>query len=330
MNLSLSVHADILKMAKTKEKREAIKWFHARRVFFRVENFHDGLELARQSDHPDARFLVSLFADAPYQHPLACEEALAVFMARQDDPRCLCWAGCVLHGEDGEEDEAYERRRRHLFRMSSEGGCAWGRQLFSCLSKDRVQRLAMVEQLEMAVAQGEPDAMYCRGDCTWNENGGAEDIERAKKLWLQGAELGSPECQFEYAFWCCTDSPVEKFEWLRRAALQSETFARRLFKIARKDTVFLGGDCAGRLPYEIGCAVAVIMGHKFWTKASKSEKFPCERAFDLFKRCNEEAKHAVLCWLWIAKQHGIVKDIKLLIAGLIWEQRAAWSEKACD
>ncbi len=43
---SFVIHADILKMAKAQEHRKAIKWFHARRIFFEKEmNFAEGLEL---------------------------------------------------------------------------------------------------------------------------------------------------------------------------------------------------------------------------------------------------------------------------------------------
>ncbi len=67
MSSLFSVHADVLKMAKSKEKREAIKWFNARRVFFKRDLRADlelargvGLELARESEHSDARYFASL------------------------------------------------------------------------------------------------------------------------------------------------------------------------------------------------------------------------------------------------------------------------------
>ncbi len=60
------VHADVLKMAKTEAQRERIKWYHARRIFFGQAMLTEGLALARQCQHEDARFLVSLFpGDTP-------------------------------------------------------------------------------------------------------------------------------------------------------------------------------------------------------------------------------------------------------------------------
>ncbi len=58
--MSFKVHSDVLKMAKTEEKRERIKWDHAMRVFIDV-SVSEGFELARQCRHDDALFLVSLF-----------------------------------------------------------------------------------------------------------------------------------------------------------------------------------------------------------------------------------------------------------------------------
>ncbi len=70
------IHADVLKMANTKEKRDAIKWFYARSVFFGAfRSFADGLALARQSENADARFLVALFAG---EAPCTSDEVLAV------------------------------------------------------------------------------------------------------------------------------------------------------------------------------------------------------------------------------------------------------------
>ncbi len=123
-----SVHADVLRMAKSKEKRERIKWFHARCVFFGlrlppshtaeqcIAAFAAGLTLACKSENEDARHLASLFPNEP---PASKEEAVAVFLACRD-PRCLCWA--VRLGA-GPMDE--------LLRASAEAGYAWGQVAFA-------------------------------------------------------------------------------------------------------------------------------------------------------------------------------------------------------
>ncbi len=69
---------------KTEEKRELIKWIHARRIFFDRHEFGSGLALARECRHPDARLLVSLFPDGA---PATGEQAARVFLVKEDDAR---------------------------------------------------------------------------------------------------------------------------------------------------------------------------------------------------------------------------------------------------
>ncbi len=114
---------DVLKMAKTEEKRELIKWYYARRSFFgdqgKERAFRDGLALARQCLHQDALFLVSLF---PSGWLKTNEEAASVFLARRDDPRSLCWGAlCAYLGRILEH-----RDMNDMFRQSGAAGYAWG------------------------------------------------------------------------------------------------------------------------------------------------------------------------------------------------------------
>ncbi len=269
---SFAVHADILKMAKTKEKREAIKWFHARRFFFEKENFRAGLELARQSEHPDARLLVSLFPEAP---PAKKEEALAVFMARQDDPRCLCWAGALTEGEVGEE----------LFKRSAESGCAWAQ----THRMKKLQKSEKVAMLERAVAQGEPKALFRRAEYAWDGSFCSVHTERGMLWWLQGAELGDPACQREFALRCCDNNSVARYEWLRRAAVQDTIV---YFHLLAGDAVnqvtrfVLGG--SGRILFEIGAAVVVAKRYqRYWACIDGREQKNCVSA----SSCGVHALH---------------------------------------
>ncbi len=213
------MHADVLKMAKSKEQREAIKWFHARRVFF--EEFEseceNGLALARESEHPDARFLASLFPGAA---PATLEAAMPVFLAQRDEPRCMC---CSI-GPIRVRSRVSRGAGRFL---SSLGGYAWGA-LYHCFSLrgDKKQYWVLMDK---AVAQGEPSAMFLGGFYALKGLGPVEQARAAQ--WLrQGAELGDASCQELYGKNCCTKGSVAKFEWLRRAALQGEGNAVLGFK----------------------------------------------------------------------------------------------------
>ncbi len=85
-------------------------------------------------------------------------------------------------------------------------------------------------------------------------------------------------------------------------------------------------DGSGRILYEIGAAVPVLREQEIWGTLDRKEKFACERAAAVYACCNAEAKRAVMCWLWLSPAKNVVKDIRLLIADLVWEERAAWSD----
>ncbi len=301
------VHADVLKMAKSEEQREAIKWFHARSTFFAHGDEPDvagGLALARESEHPDARFLASLFPENASGVAWQWEEASDVFLAQGDEPRSLCWA--VSCGAEPRED---------LLRRSAEGGCAWGAAMYSsCSSKG--DKLAL---LEKAAAQSDPDALYRLCDCEGME-------ERAAELLRRGAEVGDPDCQYTFAKKCFAEDAVERFEWLRRAAVQDHVRAWvELKRVAMEQITLRDGGGSGRLLYEIGAAFAQMTLTRLYNDAEESAK---GFAASFFTRCNEEARKSVQCWLWLAKKEkNVAKDIRLLISDLIWDQRAAWSER---
>lgn len=164
--------------------------------------------LAQRCQHVDAQFLVSLF---PEEAPASnAEQAKRAFLARADDPRCLCWAShCWLSGvENGPNVE--------LLRRSAEAGYAWGEQCFARYCDDAEE----AAWLEKAAAQGEPEAMFALGESLWSGIGTIVDKSRASELWREAALLGCARGQLAYGEKVCMEGSLEQFVWLRRAVLQ--------------------------------------------------------------------------------------------------------------
>ncbi len=320
----MRVQADVLKMAKTAEQKEHIKWFYARYVFFGGSRAA-GLALAREADHEDARFFVSLFLSGA---PATRQEAEAVFLAHADDARCLCWAG-----QCGTDRSVTER--------SARAGCAWGQYHWA--------RLCGLDErmlwIEMSVAQGEPDGLWWKAFLLWSGIGLDMDKQMdkimAEQMWRSLAEMGHASSQTEIAERCCDKDSLERFVWLRRAAMQcnfpsafalTECVAGNLnrYKRGAVGPLILSHNqylAAARIVFEIGYA---LDSFKEWRKACYgAEREHCgDQCIQLYRHWCKEAKKSVLCWLWIAKKTLVVsKDIRLLIADLIWEERAAWSAK---
>ncbi len=300
----MKVHADVLRMAKTEEKRDRIKWYHARRIFFDRCCFAEGLELAKESNHPDARFLVSLFPDGG---PTTEENAKQTFVAHGDDARCICWAAVCGGGSE-------------LLQRAAEAGNAWAQFLYYLAVKG--------PWLDLAVAQCEPKAMTKLADRLWVEREYNDETEMALAflLWREAAELGDGTAQFKYACFCCPDS-LERFKWIRRAVTQPGHIGLRdLLWWAIEQVSMFEKSGSGRIVFEVGAAFASI---ECWKDIGRSsaEVVACSRAMQLYKQWCFEANVAVLCWLSLARSNGVAKDIRLLIADLIWDERAAWSER---
>ncbi len=304
------MHADVLKLAKSKGQRERIKWFHARFVIFDCEHFGDGLVLARDSEHEDARFLVALFGD---RVPKTKTEAAAVFLAQKDDARCMSWA--ALCGAFPSEA---------LFLASAERGDALGQFCVGrmCAGPERVK------WLEAAVAQGEPKAMSFLAMMLFNGWGGFEDKKSAKRLWKQAALLGEMHAQRDYADKCCVADSVGQLVWLRRSAMQGPKAAFFHLRDAawKHVPIYRKQGHSGRIIFEIGCALSNIdnwEGHGCTCEVVRD----CWEAIGLYNKWCDEAKRAVMCWIWLARNQGVAKDIRLLIADLIWTERPVWSER---
>ncbi len=301
----MKVHADVLGMTNSANQKELIKWYHARTLFFK-KRFGEGLALARECKHPDARFLASLFVDGP---PATCLEAAAVFLTRGDEPRCLCWAAQCGGGR--KDTTTYE-----LLRLSAEGGYSWGQAKWGKL-------MGEIEWLEKAAAQGEPQAWLLLG-CEFTEKPdvSAANRRRGTRFLFRAARVGLAMAQYLCSRLCCKEGSLQQFQWLRRSVIQGGLGSLELVSCAARELALHERGGTGRFVFEIGSALAA--SHN-WRNLPEFES--SVRCVVLFRQWTDDARRGVLCWLWLAREKGVVKDIRLLIADLIWEERAEWSDR---
>ncbi len=310
----MKCHAYVLEIAGTDEKRQLILLLHALRVFFRKGSasvMQDGLAAARMCNHEDAHFLVSLF---PEGAPATTEEARAIFLAQGEDRRCLCWAI-----ESG--GLAWREPWKSMVMRSEEAGYSRAQHIVGVLSSDDNQ---VTKWLEKACAQHETQAMVFLGQHLFFRN----EKARAEELWRQAAELGDPSAQYDLADKCCEENSLERFEWLRRSAANSVGIGalERLVYLAVEQTRRWDRGSSGRNVFEIGAALCEASDWKK-TAREKERQEAGERAIELYEQWLEQARRAVLCWMRLSKQLRMPKDIRLLIAHLMWRDRSVWSER---
>ncbi len=154
------------------------------------------------------------------------------------------------------------------------------------------------------------------------------DKKRSELLLRQAALLGEYEGQLKVALNCCGECSVERFEWLRRAALQEVQVQAQnivLSAASQQWQLFAKGG-TWRIVFEIGASPA---NYEDWNRcASPDEVVAGEASLALYSKWRGDAKRAVWCWLWLARDLRVVKDVRLMIADLIWNERFSWSDKA--
>ncbi len=149
------------------------------------------------------------------------------------------------------------------------------------------------------------------------------DTARAKVLLREAALLGEAEHQYTFALCFCPEHSLERYVWLRLATLAGHRAALWCLKskIAGRLKMYDEG-ASGRLVFEIGATSSRVC-----CCAESAHEAECLRAVQLHAQWCEEARQGVLCWLWLARIKGMAKDMRCIIARLIWDDRAAWSER---
>ncbi len=311
----MEVHADVLRMAASKEKRDRIKWNHACTVFFGA-SVTDGLELAHLSDCEDARFFVSLFRDE--KGPLTRERARECFLAHPDDPRTLCWAAELESGP----------LRAAWLGQAAEGGYARAQTLYAVRNGADESESRM--WLEKAVAQEDSEGMLVLA-MRLTESSNFRDVQRVYQLLRSAAELGNCAAQYQFSQYCCATDTLEQVLWLRRAAIQHllslhRKAIMRLCVLARSAVPLFDKGGSGRITYEIGQGLAQLVTQ--WKREifDNEMRLQCERALALYLSWHNEASEAVVLWLRLSRTHGVAKDIRLLVAHDIWSHRLIWGD----
>ncbi len=206
------------------------------RVFGVGKRSHEGLALARQCQHEEARFLVSLFLTSA---PATRESAEAYFLTR-----CLCWAV-----------ECGAQPRRELLQRAAESGYGYAQVRLAAFVENRNERLKLIHK---AAACGEPEALFLLG-CE------LETVE-VRALWQEAARLGQRDAQLRVALILCPSRSLEQLQWARRASCQGLEDAKNMLS-ALSPTIlemYENGWTSGLSVFELGTAMANDEEWKFW------------------------------------------------------------------
>jgi hypothetical protein len=294
------------------DKEEQIKWWDALYAFHK-EDWELGLELARESRHPDAQWLAALF---PSDVEVTRQRMSEVLLAQREDPRGLLLAWRLTRTNES----------KPLLRRAAELGYAPAQVEMSTWTLDRVE---MEKWAQLAASQSDRSGIYLLAVCAYNDRSGMPEARaKAIALYKQSAELGFPPAEFAYGQIGFAFS-WELFHWYARAAAHG--FNRRFFGDTVAATVpsFEKGENA-KILLTVAPLIRAnldVAGRTLLGKSFSSERIDqLQRVVKLQDNLLRRVTRAIMCWSQVARRLRVVKDIRVMIAKMAWEDAWAWGK----
>jgi hypothetical protein len=280
-------------------------WYRIRDLFLglnqTVQDMEMALALAAACEQTEAIWLTKLFAgrDAPTR-----EQARRIFLNCEKDPSAVCFAG-LLEGSDDEIHQAAAlgdafAQARVAWRMRGTDG-------FLCAKR--------------SAAQGERDGFFALGHCLQHGDGCKIDFERAKESYLIAAELGHFDAMFCLASMLKKSDP-QRYLWFGRAAVGVNALP---FLIEMERQV-RDVNCSSNVVFAIGRALKGNIDNEKTAIFGETHMFDscivsANQALGFYEFQLQACRKAVDSWTLVGIRNYVVKDIRKLIAHLVWDSR---------
>jgi hypothetical protein len=296
------------------DRAELIKWCDALDALG-DDDVDKGLQMARECQHPDARWLASLFPPTAHVAPAH----VAVVMLQQgDDPRALY----VAWKTDFERSDA-------MLLRAAEMGYAPAQAEWAERVTGEVQGLFWLRKAA-AHAQGNRRGLFLLGWHLYGE--GANDRVEAMRLLKESSELEYSVAQYTYGQLAFGMRHWERYYWWGRSV--SRGYRVKRFWNAAVD--FLPEFETGQHGRVLHTMVSVIrkgldvVARSVFGEPLDDQMGQLMRVVVLHEAMLNRAKQAIVCLSVVLWRHGVVKDVRVLIAKMVWEEAWRWGEKCSD
>jgi hypothetical protein len=289
-----------------------LEWYKIRDTFFGLNrvprNIPLAVELASSCDHPDARWLTEACAGKNGKTKAAGKRIFSAL--GQNDARALCFSWLC---------SPIVQRDVTSLRRSAELGFAFAQALLAEESEgDERFKFA-----QLAASQGERDGIFLLGMCFWGD--GCEiNLDKAKENFLRASELGHVSAMVGLGI-LLDESDTRRWRWWgQAAALADSTSFTRGF--AKQVKLFNSGSGSAAVMFEIGQALHGHVNEEARTIFNSGIGFdswigPAKQAIAFYKAQIKATKDAMHAWTQVGIHLGVVKDVRKLIAKLIWDAR---------
>jgi TPR repeat protein len=274
------------------------------------QNIPLALELASSCQHPDARWLSMACAG---KDVTTKEDAKRVFSALgENDARALCLMWLLGTWVDQADFAS--------LRQSAELGFAFAQAFLSGRTEgDEKFKLA-----QLSAAQGERDGLLWLGWCFRDGLGCETNLDKAKENFLLASELGH--------VWAMSllgelldESDPQRWRWWGRAAALGAS-SNFLSHFAKQVDSLSSGSRSAVVVFAIGQALQGHANEVARTIFNSGINFdspygPAKQAIAFYESQINTTKVAMLAWTLVGIKLKVVKDVRKLIAKLIWDAR---------
>jgi hypothetical protein len=294
------------------DQAELIKWFDALDKLAVWSSPHEGLEMARECQHADAQWLAALFAPGTHVTPEGMREAM---MEQGDDPRALYLASRLVKWDLG------------LLMRAAHGSFARAQVDLAARTADNAERLRL---LEKASEQNDREGLFQLGRLLRLYR---KDEAKATELFRRAAELNYHRAQLMYGQMGFGERDWERFHWRTKAAEGGLGVPQLCCDVAKLLPSFERGEF-GRILSTVEPVIrknlaiwredATICMH---LDGGEIETGDLERVFEMHAAMLRRARRAVDCWSIVGRRCGVVKDMRVMIAKMLWAEPWRWGEK---
>jgi hypothetical protein len=288
-----------------------LEWYKIRDLFFGndfvSQNVPLALELASACKHPDARWLTEVCAG---KDVTTKEDVKRVFSALgQNDARALCFAWVLG-----------DRNMIAPLRCSAELGFGFVQAVLARLTRGE-ERFKFAQ---LAAAQGERDGLFWLGWCCRDGEGCEKNLEKAKENFLLASELGDVSSMLELGLLLAGSDP-QRWRWWGRAAALGNSW-NFLCYFDDQVELFNTGSGSAAVMFAIGQALQGHVNEDARTIFNDAYDFdswigPAKQAISFYEAQIKATKDAMRAWTLVGIKLKVVKDVRKLIAKLIWDLR---------
>jgi TPR repeat protein len=294
------------------EEGEQIKWWDALDALYETcdgTSWEKATQMVRECRHPDAQWLAALLPATGVAVTRECVRQ--VLLGLSEDARAIDIAWRLSDKDDKAPLRraammGYAPAQAQLSRFGSIAECfELAQKAAAAGNRSGIHQLGSCYQAGMAVA------------CT-------QDTRRAIALFQKAADLGCPRAQMALGYTAYDELDWQRYDLFTQAALRGHTMALRFVGPG----IFMQGKNRRILHIVASCIRPNfdITKRLFFGHPSRENHDSLVQVLQFHDAMLGVARPAIDCWSIAARRRGIVKDIRVMIAKIAWEEVWLWGE----